>query len=224
MKISAKSYTGLCTLFLKTSISKIPRPLCLLILFCGASAKIDSECKKGCISDFFRTAFRCEVEHQNGGSDEEYEKCSIEALQGFWEGCLGSQCGAILPDGSCDAKCTPALEEAIKERVVTFFCYFLTWIKPRNFVLSYVMKHWQMEKLTRFNTISVWWDPAVRRKHGKTAMLIVGANHHGATVHHQTSVQLKLDTLIKLSYEMWLFIVIIKINRHNNLYSTFCTI
>ena len=32
-----------------------------LIVFCGVSAKIDSECKKGCISDFFRTAFRCEV-------------------------------------------------------------------------------------------------------------------------------------------------------------------
>ena len=117
---------AICTTYFVPQFKEKMKLLAKLILFCGASAKIDSECKKGCISDFFRTAFRCEVEHQNGGSDEEYEKCSVEALQGFWEGCLGSQCGAILPDGSCDAKCTPALEEAIKERVVTFSFLFLT--------------------------------------------------------------------------------------------------
>ena len=77
------------------------------------SAAADPTCKKECISSFFRAVFKCEQAHENGGDEEEYEQCSIEAFRQFWSVCLGSTCGAIMPDGSCDAECTPTLEEQI---------------------------------------------------------------------------------------------------------------
>ena len=69
------------------------------------------ECVVDCYRDVFREVIKCEQYE----TEAEIAKCSEEAFRHFWYVCLEGGCGANMPDGTCDKRCTPVLEEQLKE-------------------------------------------------------------------------------------------------------------
>ena len=73
-------------------------------------AAADFECVTDCYRDMFRAVIKCDQLETEAAIAE----CSNDAFRQFWYVCLEGGCGAIMPDGTCDARCTPTLEEEVK--------------------------------------------------------------------------------------------------------------
>ena len=77
----------------------------------SVSAAADFECVADCYRDVFREIIKCEQYE----TEAEIAQCSDDAFRQFWYVCLEGGCGATLPDGTCGLRCTPKLEEQVKE-------------------------------------------------------------------------------------------------------------